>query len=36
MNNTDLIDAIASEAELIKKQAKAEVEASLAGITVSL
>ncbi|MBS7203806.1 MAG: HU family DNA-binding protein, partial [Haemophilus parainfluenzae] len=36
MNKTDLIDAIASAAELNKKQAKAALEATLAAITGSL
>ena len=35
MNKTDLIDAIASAAELNKKQAKAALEATLAAITGS-
>ena len=36
MNKTDLIDAIASAAELNKKQAKAALEATLDAITESL
>ena len=36
MNKTDLIDAIASAAELNKKQAKAALEATLEAITASL
>ena len=36
MNKTDLIDAIASAAELKQKQAKAALEATLAAITGSL
>ena len=36
MNKTDLIDAIASAAELNKKQAKAALEATLDAITASL
>ena len=36
MNKTDLIDAIASAAELNKKQAKAALGATLAAITGSL
>lgn len=36
MNKTDLIDAIASSAELNKKQAKAALEATLEAITNSL
>ena len=36
MNKTDLIDAIASSAELNKKQAKAALEATLDAITGSL
>ena len=36
MNKTDLIDAIASSAELNKKQAKAALEATLEAITASL
>ena len=36
MNKTDLIDAIASAAELNKKQAKAALEATLDAITGSL
>ena len=36
MNKTDLIDAIASAAELNKKQAKAALEATLEAITGSL
>lgn len=36
MNKTDLIDAIASAAELNKKQAKAALEATLDAITNSL
>ena len=36
MNKTDLIDAIASAAQLNKKQAKAALEATLAAITGSL
>ncbi|MGC7560218.1 HU family DNA-binding protein [Pasteurella sp. PK-2025] len=36
MNKTDLIDAIASAAELNKKQAKAALEATLDAISVSL
>ncbi|MEE6032460.1 HU family DNA-binding protein [Avibacterium paragallinarum] len=36
MNKTDLIDAIASAAELNKKQAKAALEATLAAIEASL
>ncbi|MFZ7142358.1 HU family DNA-binding protein [Avibacterium avium] len=36
MNKTDLIDAIASAAELNKKQAKAALEATLTAIEASL
>ena len=36
MNKIDLIDAIASSAELNKKQAKAALEATLEAITNSL
>ena len=36
MNKTDLIDAIASAAELNKKQAKAALEATLAASLVAL
>ena len=35
MNKTDLIDAIASAAELNKKQAKAALEATLEAITAA-
>ncbi len=36
MNKTDLIDAIASKADLSKKDAKAALEATLAAVTESL
>lgn len=36
MNKTELVDAIAAEAKLTKKDAKAALEATLAAITASL